>query len=185
MSLGDPRRPGDDTGDGSSGESWPDTEDALKGDEASPTFSISKSLPRFCPRPVAGTDEFLSSLPRVELRSEPAAFFFDETVVALGAARWRRWSISFLRFLASSLFSSLSFRRRSCGTQSSHLRPYCVSSGGLRIQNSLRTSFERERCMFNAKWSQKDGTSLSTGFEIGNDICYISQAHQQLLDDIT
>lgn len=85
--LGNPGGPGDDSGDGPNDEALLDTEDALKGDETSPTFSISKSLPRFCPRPVAGTDEFLSSLPRAELRSEPAAFFFDETVVALGAAR--------------------------------------------------------------------------------------------------
>lgn len=99
-----------------------DTEDVPKGDVTWPTLSKSKSLPRFCPRPAAGTDEFLSSLPpRVELRSEPAAFFFDDVAIALVDARCRRLSISFFKFFASSLFSSFSLRRRSCGTQSSHL----------------------------------------------------------------
>jgi len=51
-----------------------------------PTFSISNSRPRFCPRPVTGTDELRSSLPRVELRSEPTCFFLL-AVVALGAER--------------------------------------------------------------------------------------------------
>ena len=51
-----------------------------------PTFSISNSRPRFCPRPVTGTDELRSSLPRVELRSEPTCFFLL-AVVVLGAER--------------------------------------------------------------------------------------------------
>lgn len=80
-----------------------------------PTFSISKSLPRFWPRPVPGTEEFLSSLSRVELKSEPAAFFLVEAGVALvGAVRWRcAMSNSRLRSWASCLFSSVSLRRRS------------------------------------------------------------------------
>lgn len=78
------------------------------------TFSISLSLPRLVPRP--GTDICRSSLSRGEPRSEPRLFkeFF--------AFFWRKApSASRRRFIASSLLSSLNFRRRSLGTQSSHL----------------------------------------------------------------
>lgn len=87
------------------------------------TLSIpSISRPLFVPRGACGTAELLSSLPRVEeLRSAPYAFFFTEEGAGLPVAA-RLWaSISFLRLDASSLFSSVSLRRRSCGTQSSQL----------------------------------------------------------------
>ena len=71
-----------------------------------------------------GTEECRSSLPRVELRSEPAAFFLDDVGGPLGAARCRWESMSFLRFCASSLFSSVNLRNRSWFTQSSHLRQF-------------------------------------------------------------
>jgi len=49
-----------------------------------PTFSKSISRPRLVPRPVTGTEECRSSLPRIELKSEPAVFFLEAD---LGAAR--------------------------------------------------------------------------------------------------
>ena len=83
-----------------------------------PTFSISLSRPRFRPRP--GGRDCRSSLPRAELRSEPAVFFFAD-LLDLAAVRGFISSISRLRLVASCLFSSVSLRKRSCGTQSSHL----------------------------------------------------------------
>lgn len=96
------------------------------------TFSISKSLPRFCPLPLptAGSDECLSSLPCADPKSDPTTpRFFDAAAAAaaaapdLGTVRWRAASVSlpFFRFLASSLFSSVSLSRRSWATQESHL----------------------------------------------------------------
>lgn len=131
-----------------------DTEDTPKGDVTLPTLSKSKSLPRF-PRPAAGTDECLSSLPpRVELRSEPAAFFFDDVAIALVDARCRRLSISFFRFFASSRFSSLSLRRRSCGTQSSHL----MMSPGRQSASTRYGSQEqwKKMCWMNTKPEQQE-----------------------------
>lgn len=109
--FGNPGRPGDDSGDGPNGESSLRMEYDLERDERLPIFSISRCLPRFCPRGVVGTDEFLSSLPRVELGSEAAAFFFGEIVVNPRAVRFRGCFVSFLSFLASSLFESLNLRR--------------------------------------------------------------------------
>ena len=95
------------------------------------TLSIpSISRPLFVPLGACGTAELLSSLPRVEeLRSAPYAFFFTDAGAALPVAARRCASISFFRLDASSLFSSVSLRIRSCGTQSSQLQVYSVSLG--------------------------------------------------------
>lgn len=62
-----------------------------------------------------------ASLPRVELMS--VTFFLCEAEAPFAAVLLRRIaSISLRRLAASSRFSSVSLRNRSCGTQSSHLR---------------------------------------------------------------
>lgn len=96
--------------------------DVLEGEELEEsderTFSISLSRPRFCPRP--GGRDCRSSLPRLEPRSEPAFLFFMD-LADFAAVRGFISSISRLRLVASCLFSSVSLRKRSCGTQSSQL----------------------------------------------------------------
>ena len=89
------------------------------------TLSIpSISLARFVPRGGCGASELLSSLPLAEdpVNSEPYGRFLCEVVDALPGAARRCASMSFLRLAASSLFSSVNLRSRSCGTQSSQLR---------------------------------------------------------------
>jgi hypothetical protein len=74
-----------------------------------------------------GATELLSSLPLAE---EPGAsdprprFLVVEANEGLPEAARRCASMSFLRFAASSLFSSVSLRMRSCETQSSHLQKW-------------------------------------------------------------
>lgn len=100
------------------------------------TFSISLSLPRLVPRP--GTDICRSSLSRGEPRSEPRLFkeFF--------AFFWRKApSASRRRFIASSLLSSLNFRRRSLGTQSSHLFAQPLAND----RHATATKYRMEVCM--------------------------------------
>jgi len=92
------------------------------------TLSIpSISLPLFVPLgPGGGTAELRSSLPRADepVMSPPRRLFAAAPEGAGGCfpVAARRWeSMSFFRLAASSLFSSVNLRRRSCGTQSSHL----------------------------------------------------------------
>lgn len=101
------------------------------------TFSISLSLPLLVPRP--GTDNCRSSLPRAELRSEPPRLF------EVGFAfLWRKAdSASRRRVVASSLFSSVNFRRRSVETQSSHLLAHLVSSGSCALPGVMAIFLSR------------------------------------------
>ena len=88
------------------------------------TLSIpSSSRPLFVPRGPGGTAELRSSLPLAEdpVRSEPYGRFFCEVDAGFPVAARRCASMSFFKLFASSLFSSVSLRRRSCGTQSSQL----------------------------------------------------------------
>lgn len=91
----------------------------------------SYSLPLFVPLGGGGgAAEPLSSLPLVEdagLRSLPSARLRVD-MGAAGFAALRCAAMSSLRFLASSRFSSVYLRRRSCGTQSSQLCGYLIST---------------------------------------------------------
>jgi hypothetical protein len=85
-----------------------------------------------------GATELLSSLPLAE---EPGAsdprprFLVVEANEGLPEAARRCASMSFLRFAASSLFSSVSLRMRSCETQSSHLQKWSARClGDLRFR---------------------------------------------------
>ena len=91
--------------------------------------SISRAL--FVPRGGGGgATELLSSLPLAEDpgASDPRPRFLDvEANEGLPEAARRCASMSFLRLAASSLFSSVSLRMRSCETQSSHLPKWLAS----------------------------------------------------------
>lgn len=115
----------------------------------------SNSRPLFVPLLCCcGTAELLSSLPLAEepVRSLPKPRFLVDLGGASGlpAAARRCESISFFRLFASSLFSSVSFRSRFSGTQSSHLRD--LSASRVRRMGAWRRAREgnilgMQRCM--------------------------------------
>jgi hypothetical protein len=94
-----------------------------------------------------GATELLSSLPLAE---EPGAsdprprFLVVEANEGLPEAARRCASMSFLRFAASSLFSSVSLRMRSCETQSSHLQK----------RSACRLGDLRCRLRYKSRWVQ-------------------------------
>lgn len=105
-----------------------------KKEKRKPALSIpSISLALFVPLGGGGgATELLSSLPLAEEpgASEPKPRFLVEVREGLPDAARRCASMSFLRLAASSLFSSVSLRMRSCETQSSQLCER-VSFGGV------------------------------------------------------
>lgn len=113
--------------------------------EITHTLSMpSISRPRLVPRGPCGTAELLSSLARAEEpgSSEPPRRLF---IGGGGGLPRRCASMSFLRFIASSLDSSVYRRSRSCDTQSSHLRQ-SVSGRRLRDRQSYAAVTRMRAC---------------------------------------
>ena len=119
------------------------------------------SLPLF-PRPVIGKLVCRSSLPRLELLSEPPPARLLALEVFDGAGL-RAASRSLLSVFASSLFSSVNLRTRSLLTQSSHLlsgHRQLEPSGHLRGQRYRNTAVRQHQGLTLQLWSPR---ALQTG----------------------